>query len=81
MNILTKSLPDITNVPSGLKDASSVELLETGRTLYVDNCRKYQSKRRAYLVTTVIQMLLELKDGNNSPLCHGMNQAHEYAHP
>lgn len=53
MNIMTKPLPDITNIPSGLKDASSVELLETGCTLYVDNCRKYQRKCRAYLVTIV----------------------------
>lgn len=81
MKIMTKPLPDITNIPSGLKDASNVELLGTGCTLYVDNCRKYQSKCRANLVTTVIQMLLEFKDGNNSQACHGKNQAHEYAHP
>lgn len=30
-------LPDITNIPSGLKDASNVKLLEMGFTLYVDN--------------------------------------------
>lgn len=31
------ALPDITNIPSGLKDASKVEVLETGLTLYVDS--------------------------------------------
>lgn len=34
---LTVLLPDIINIPSGLKDASKVDLLETGFTLKVDN--------------------------------------------
>ena len=40
-----KTVPAITNIPSGLKDASNVELLETGLTLYVDNWinRDYKS--------------------------------------
>lgn len=29
--------PDMTNIPSGLKEASRVELLEIGLTLWVDN--------------------------------------------
>lgn len=29
--------PDITNIPSGLKEASNVEFTDTGFTLYVDN--------------------------------------------
>lgn len=45
-------LPDITNIPSGLKEASSVELQETGVTLYVDNCvhmiKRQQSQRKAF---------------------------------
>lgn len=83
MNIMKKLLPDITNIPSGLKDASNVELLETGCTLYVDNCRK-EGESIIYLVTTLqkkSKCSSELKGGNNSQVCHETNQAHEYAHP
>lgn len=45
---LKMHVPDMTNVPSGLKDASKVELLETGFTLYVDNWSKRQPQLKGY---------------------------------
>lgn len=81
-------LPDITNIPSGLKEASSVELQETGVTLYVDNCvhmiKRQQSQRKAFKAE--INELKEVKPDwvrweRYRQVCHEMSQVHECAHP
>lgn len=41
---IADAIPDTTNIPSGLKDASKVELIETGFTLYVDNYNKSEHR-------------------------------------
>lgn len=77
----------MTNIPSGLKDASNVELLDTGLTLYVDNymykyrnhIRKDNFFSKTFLPTSCEKYSFQVK--TNSQVFHGMSQEHEYAHP
>lgn len=71
------NIPETTNMPSGLKEASKVASPETGLTLYVDSCN--DGKRISDNMAPWGGINL-CKSFPNSQVCHEMNQEHEYAH-